>query len=231
MADYGRDMELWRTWKKNPTDANMQQLLRQLNPIVQRSVNQWSGTLARPLLELEAKNLAVEAVESFEPNRGTKLSTHVVNQLQKLSRLSYTHQNVARVPEYQALQFHTYNIAESALKDSLGREPTFDELGDELGWSTSRLRNFKKGLRKEFVESGETPPYFDTVSGEDGLIDFVYSDLSPLQKKIFEHTTGYGNSQVLNNRELMRKLNLTQGQLSYRKKQLVDKIDKIMREG
>jgi hypothetical protein len=231
MSMYDRDTELWREWKKSPTDANMQNLLRQLNPLIQRSVNQWAGTLARPLLELEAKTLAAEAIKSFDPKRGAKLGTHVTNRLQKLSRINYTYQNVARAPEYQALQFHTYNLAESALKDSLGRDPTFDELSDELGWSSSQLRNFQRGMRKEFVESGEVPPFFDTPSGEDGLIDFVYNDLSPLQKQIFEHTTGYGGAKTMNNPQLMRKLKLSQGQLSYRKKQLVDKIENVMKKG
>lgn len=231
MVAYEKDMELWREWKRSPSDANMQRLLRQLNPLIQRSVNQWAGTLARPLLELEAKTLAAEAIKSFDPKRGAKLGTHVTNRLQKLSRINYTYQNVARAPEYQALQFHTYNLAESALKDSLGRDPTFDELGDELGWSSSQLRNFQRGLRKEFVESGEVPPFFDTPSGEDGLIDFVYNDLSPLQKQIFEHTTGYGGAKPLSNPQMMRKLKLSQGQLSYRKKQLVDKIENVMKKG
>jgi hypothetical protein len=228
---YDKDQELWEDWKKNPGDASLQKLLRQLNPLLQRSVNQWSGTLARPLLELEAKTLAVEAINTYDPNRGAKLGTHVTNRLQKLSRINYTYQNVARAPEYQALQFHTYNLADSALKDSLGRDPTSAELSDELGWSTSHLRNFQRGLRKEFVESGEVPPFFDTPSGEHGLIDFVYNDLSPLQKRIFEHTTGYGGASVLSNPKLMRKLKLSQGQLSYRKKQLVDRIEIVMQKG
>jgi len=230
-ALYDKDTKLWKEWRADPTDNNMQLLLKQLNPLIQKSVNQWSGTLARPLLELEAKTLASEAINNFDPNRGAKLGTHVTNRLQKLSRINYTYQNVARAPEYQALQFHTYNLAESALKDSLGRDPTSTEMTDELGWSSSQFRNFKKGLRKEFVESGGTSPLFDTPTGEDGLIDFVYNDLSPLQKQIFEHTTGYGGAKTMNNPQLMRKLKLSQGQLSYRKKQLVDRIEDVMQKG
>ena len=223
-----RDRGVWDQWKKAPTDANLQAMLRQLNPLIQREVNKWTGTLARPLLELEAKRLATEAIRSFDPTRGAALGTHVANRLKKISRISYTYQNVARIPEYQALKFHTYNLAESSLKDKFGRDPTSNELRDELGWSSSYLKNFQRGLRREFVESGDLPPFFGTVTGEGALIDFVYNDLSPVQKKIFEHTTGYRGAKRLDNPGLMKRLKMTQGQLSYQKKLLVNKIEKVM---
>jgi DNA-directed RNA polymerase specialized sigma subunit len=222
-----KDFQVWEQWKKNPTDANMQAVLTQLNPIIQMEVNRWAGTLARPALELEAKTLAAAAIRSYDPNRGAALGTHITNQLRKLSRLPYTHQNLARVPEYQTLKFHTYNMADSALKDKLGRDPTVDELSSQLGWSKSYLNNFQKTIRKEYVESGETPPIFDTDSGESGIVDFVYNDLSPMQKTIFEHTTGYGGAKPLKNPQLMKKLKLSQGQLSYQKRLLVDKIKDV----
>lgn len=223
-----RDREIWDQWKKSPIDSNLQATLRQLNPLIQREVNKWTGTLARPLLELEAKRLATEAVRSFDPNRGAALGTHVANRLKKISRISYTYQNVARMPEYQTLKFHTYNLAESALKDKLGRDPTSSEIKDALGWSSNYLRNFQRGLRREFVESGDLPPFFDSPSGETATIDFLYNDLSPMQKKIFEHTTGYRGSKPLDNPGLMKRLHMTQGQLSYQKKLLVNKIEDVM---
>ena len=223
-----RDKGIWEQWKRAPTDSNLQSVLRQLNPLIQREVNKWTGTLARPLLELEAKRLATEAVRSFDPNRGAALGTHVANRLKKISRISYTYQNVARMPEYQTLKFHTYNLAESSLKDKLGRDPTSSEMSDALGWSSNYLQNFQRGLRREFVESGDLPPFFGTATGEMATIDFLYNDFSPMQKKIFEHTTGYRGARRLDNPGLMKRLHMTQGQLSYQKKLLVNKIEKTM---
>ncbi len=222
------DFEAWKAWRASPTDQNMQAILRNLDPLIQSEVNRWSGALARPLLEIEAKRLAVEAIQSFNPNAGAALGTHVTNRLKKLSRISYTHQNIARIPEYQTLKFHTFNVARSALEDQLGREPTADELSDQLGWSQSYLDRFRRSMRKEFVESGEPVPIFNQTSKNDGgLVDFVYSDLSPLHKKLFQHTTGFGGSKVLDNPALMKKLKMTQGQLSYQKRLLVDHLEKV----
>jgi hypothetical protein len=198
-----------------------------LNPVIQKEVNRWQGTLARPLLELEAKRLAAEAIQSYSPTRGAALATHVTNRLKKLSRISYTHQNIARLPEYQTLKYHTFQSAQADLEDRFGRPPTADEMADQLGWSRPFLTRYQKSLRREFLESGEPPPIFDSPSDDAHLIDFVYNDLSPMQKTIFQHTTGYSGAPVLSNPELMKKLKLSQGQLSYQKRLLVNKVSKL----
>ncbi len=222
-----KDKAIWQTWRASPTSANLDTMLRQLNPIIQQGVNRWAGTLARPLLEIEAKRLAAEAIQSYNPSGGASIATHVSNRLQKLSRITYTSQNIARLPEHRLVKFHTFNMANSVLEDRHGREPTVSELVDELGWSRSYLEHFQKGQRREFLESAPTPPHFDARPEDEGFVDFIYNDLSPMQKKIFEHTTGYGGMQVLDNPKLRTKLKLTQGQLSYQKKLLINKIGKL----
>jgi DNA-directed RNA polymerase specialized sigma subunit len=225
------DLAAWKTWNKTHSDAAMSEVLRLVDPLIQKETNRWTGTLARPLLELEAKRLAVEAIQSFSPTGGAALGTHVVNRMKKLSRLSYSHQNIARIPEYKTLKFHSFNLANSALQDKFGRDPTDDELTDELGWPKSYLENYRKSFRKEFIESGETPPIFDAKSEDSGMVDFMFHDLTPIQKKIFQHTTGYAGMPVLNNPDLMKELKMTQGQLSYQKRRLVDHIALLTNEG
>lgn len=231
MSTYGeRDMAAWREWKRNPNDYNLQQLLQQLNPVIQNEVNRWTGTLARPALELEAKRLAVEAFNSYQPSRGAALSTHVTNRLKKLSRLNYTHQNIARIPEYQSLKFRTFENSMNTLTDNLGREPTIAELADDLRWSTPAVKRFQKNIRREFVESGDLPSHFDQGETQDGVLDYVYYDLNPIQQKILEHTTGYGGAKTLSNPQLRRKLKLSQGQLSYQKRLLTNRIERALKE-
>jgi DNA-directed RNA polymerase specialized sigma subunit len=228
MAGYQEaDLQAWQAWKRQPNDTTLQTVLDRLDPIIQTEVNRWVGTLARPALETEAKLLAVEAIQSFRPSGGASLATHVTNRLKKLSRISYTHQNIARIPEYQTLKFRTFADAQAKLMDKHGREPTHDELADELNWSKSALNNYQGSLRREFVESGDLPPFFDKDEGDSGTGDFIYHDLAPLQKKIFEHTTGYGGAKVMDNAGMMKKLKLTQGQLSYQKRLLTQNFGNI----
>lgn len=220
-----RDLALWEEWHKTQSPVALQQLLDQMNPIINREVNKWASSMSRSLLEMEGKRLAVEAFKSFDPTKGATLSTYVASRLPKLSRIVYANQNTARLSETKALLFHTYNAATNELRDRHGRDPTNDELADHLGWSHKKLNQFQRQAgRKEFVESEEHPDY---DQGDDHLIDFIYHDLTPLQQQIFEHSTGYMGKEKLSGAAMMKKLNITQGQLSYQKNLIVKKIETI----
>lgn len=230
-----QDFALWQEWKRSPSDQNLSALLRQVDPLIQKEVNKWSGTLARPLLETEGKRLAVEAFKTYDPTKGAGIGTHVTNSLLKMSRLSYSNQNVARLPENKMLAFHSYNLAHSELQDSLGRVPTVDELADHLGWSIPHLTDFRKQIsHQELLESGGTSTgegnagqLFDAEE-TDHTVDFIHHDLPPTQKAIFEHLTGYGGTKVLSNGAIQKKLGLTQGQYSYQKKKLLDHVEGVV---
>jgi DNA-directed RNA polymerase specialized sigma subunit len=219
-----KDIDTWRQWKKSRAPADLQRLLTQMNPIMMREVGKWSPSMSRSYLEAEAKRLAVEAFETYDPNQGTALSTYLASRLPKLSRVTYSTMNTARLSETKNLLFHTYHTAGNELRDKHGREPTNEELADHLGWSPKKLEQFQRqSQRKEFVESEEHP---DAEDAEDHLVDYIYHDLTPLQKSIFEHSTGYGGKPRLSGDAMMKKLNITQGQLSYQKTLIVQAVNK-----
>lgn len=226
------DHAAFQAWKKSPTDENASVLLAQVSPLIHREANKWAGTLARPLLETEGKRLAMQAFHSYDPNKGAALGTHVVNQLQRMSRLSYSHQNVARLPENKMLLFHGYHVAHSELSDALGRAPTTDELADNLGWPMHKVEEYRKSIgRKEKLESGGLFETGDAglydADKQEHVVDFIHHDLSPQQKAIFEHLTGYGGAEQLSNQEIQKKLNMTQGQYSYAKAKLIEHVEKV----
>lgn len=226
------DLDAWHTWKKSPTDANASALLTQVSPLIHKEANKWAGTLARPLLETEGKRLAMQAFHSYDPSKGAALGTHVVNQLQRMSRLSYANQNVARLPENKMLLYHGYHVAHSDLSDALGRAPTTDELADNLGWPVHKVEEYRKSIgRKELLESGGL---FDTGDAglydddkQEHIVDFIYHGLTPQQKVMFEHLTGYGGAEQLSNTEIQKKMGLTQGQHSYMKSNLIAHVEKV----
>lgn len=215
-----RDLELWNAWQKTKSPIDLEKLLHELDPLIQAEVNRRAGTLARPMLVSQAKKLTVRALKSYEPNRKppVKISTHVTNQLQKLSRVNYAHQNIARVPEHSMLQFGSVAAAVEDFKIDHGRDPSTLELADTLGWSSRKITQFQKSFgRQELIESGEVPAGMFVAADHDPHITYVYHSMSPRQQKIFEHTTGYGGTKRLDNKSLMRKLGITQGVLSYEK--------------
>jgi DNA-directed RNA polymerase specialized sigma subunit len=220
-----KDIELWTEWKRTQSPPALQKLLNQMSPIINREVNKWAPSISRSLLEAEGKRLAVAAFKDYDPARGVALSTFVASRLPKLSRLVYSSQNAARMSETKALGFHAYTAAYTELKDTHGREPTALELSDQLGWSPKKLEQFQRqSSRKEYVESEEHPDMDD--SDDDHLVDFIYHDLAPLQQKIFEHSSGYLGASRLSGKEMMSKLSITQGQLSYQKNLIVQAIER-----
>lgn len=224
-----KDIELWRKWKKTKSPTDLQMLLDQMSGILSREINKWAPSMSRSYLEGEAKRLAVDAFENYDPNQGTAISTYVASRLPKLSRVVYATQNTARLSETKNLLFHTYHTAGNELRDRLGREPNNDELADHLGWSTKKLEQFQRqSQRKEFIESEDHP---ESEDAEDHLTDFIYHDLTPLQKSIFEYTTGYQGKPILSGSDIMKKLRITQGQLSYQKTLIVNAVTRAKAGG
>lgn len=223
------DDALYRTWRASRSPHDLEALLRSLEPLIQAEVNRRAGSLSRQMLVIQAKKLAVEAVLSYNPAAGTKLSTHVINQLQKLSRVNYAHMHAARIPEHAHLQYHTVNIAVEDFKSEHGREPTSDELADTLRWSPKKVEQFQSQFgRKELIESGDTPADMFVAAQHDPRVDYVYMSLSPRQQKIFEMVTGYRGHKRMSNPEIMRALNLSQGVLSYEKTKLKEAFQKAL---
>jgi DNA-directed RNA polymerase specialized sigma subunit len=226
-----QDMAAWHAWQKTPTDANASALLSHVNPLIHREANKWAGTLARPLLEAEGKRLAMEAFHSYDPSKGAALGTHVVNQLQRMSRLSYANQNVARLPENKMLLYHGFHVAHSDLTDAHGRAPSTDELADRLGWPVHRVEEYRKSIgRREMLESGGLFETGDAglydADKQEHVVDFIHHGLTPQHKLMFEHLTGYGGAEQLSNQQIQQKLGLTQGQYSYAKANLIAHVEK-----
>lgn len=225
-----RDIELWEAYKANPSQMTLKPLMKQLDPVIQVEVNKWSGAIARSVLESKAKTLALEAIKSYDPRHGAALATHVTNRLKKLSRKVYTHQDAVRLPEYKKLKTQSLFKATNELMDIHGREPTNQELADHLAWSPKTLSNVQQSQHAELLQSEDMGAgMFERHSvwgsdTDDGLVDMLYFDLDPTDKLIFEHSTGYSGKPILSNTDLRKKTKLTQGQLSYRKRQLINTI-------
>ncbi len=224
------DLAMWREWKSNNDPQALNNLVSRLNPLIQREVQKWGTAVPRPALESKARILTAEALNSYDPNRGAAVGTHVASRIRKLSRYVYPYQNVARLPENKQLNYNTFQVAQNRLVDNFGREPTTAELSDELGWSPRKINDFQKsfGIR-EYVESEGA--YIEDDSKGQTLVDFYYHGLSPADQRLFEDITGYNGKIPLRNNQLMHKYKLTQGQLSYRKRKFVDDVKRVQRGG
>ena len=230
IVDHDKDIRLWRAWKKNPTPTNLSPLLTQLEPLIGKEVNRWSGAISKVPLQIEAYRLAVEAFHSYDPKFGAAIGTHVTNRLQKLSRIVYESQNLARIPELALLRINTLKNATKELEAHKGREPTIEELADHLSWSQASIKKLTPFMHAENIESLGALP----VSGnaeDDSRSVYVYHGLAPNEQKLLEYFTGYGGTQQLNSKEIAKKLDINVGQVNYAKKLLIAKIHSMESAG
>lgn len=161
------------------------------------------------------KKLALKAFETYDPNRGVLLSTHLMNGLQKLSRFAYQRQSTLNVPEQHRLDYNKYNKAKRQLEDDLGQSPSHEQVADHLGVPPKKLKQLIELVNKqELLESGEGPS-FQLPKEDNDIVDLAFYDMTPNQKKIFKYRTGYEKSPIKNADAIQKELNLTQGQLSY----------------
>jgi DNA-directed RNA polymerase sigma subunit (sigma70/sigma32) len=224
-----KDQELWKKWKQTRSPMDLEALMKQMAPVLRRETSRWSSIVPATMLENEAKLLAIKAFESYNPRAGTALSTHLVNQLQKLSRMAYARQSSVSVPEQKRLIFNNYNKIKSQLEDVHGRPPTLDEVADHMRLPPKKLQGVIDLVgKREYMESGDGPSFLMFMDDPE-VVHLAFHDMTPQQKRIFEMRTGYGGNAVKSGAGIMHELGLTQGQLSYQLNQIKQLLEKAQR--
>lgn len=222
MAKYNAkdDVDAWQAWKSSGDRQDLGNLFKRVEPVIQKEVSRWaSGPVARPVLNLEAKKISLNAFRTFDPDKA-RLNTHLTNNLKGLSRIVYTHTNPARMPEHQVLKMNSFLTVRNSLEEELGRDPTTLEISENLAWSPREVESYQGQMRTGYSTSQPVPAGFERYDADKAFLDFVYYDLADQDKLVFEYTTGYGGKRVLSAQDLIKKTGMTQGQISHSKRRI-----------
>ena len=224
-------------WLKNKSPENLSRVVESFYPTINSEITRYSGP--KNLLRSQAKILTIKAIKSFNPMSGAKLNSWVVTNLKPLSRYSVKQRDV-KIPEVAARQAAQVNRAFEDLRDEYGRDPTDEEIADELGITPRRVAD----VRRKAVASVTSSTY-DEIEGDDmtsvpGVVtpsklpfaqEAVYEGLNSDDRFIFDSLTGLNGAKQLSAKEVAARLGISPAAVSQRASRIGNAIAEIVNNG
>jgi RNA polymerase primary sigma factor len=139
-----QEIELANRVKQGDEEARELMIKSNLRLVV-KIAREYEG-IGLPLMDLisEGNIGLIKAVERFDPTRGAKLSTYSVWWIKQSIRRALANQSkTIRLPVHMVSSISRMHRVGRLLNETLGREPTDEEVGNELGVKASRVAQMR----------------------------------------------------------------------------------------
>ena len=159
------EVKLARKIKRGDAKARAHMVRANLRLVV-KIARDYQG-LGLPLLDLisEGNIGLMKAVERFDPKKGGKLSTYAAWWIkQSIKRALANQSKTIRLPVHLVDKISKIRRVAVQMSEELGREPTDDELAEEIGMSASKVGQLKTAAIR--------PASLDAPIGDDDSTEF-----------------------------------------------------------
>ncbi len=210
-----QEIELAAKIKKGDAAARERMINSNLRLVV--TIAHDYANLGLPLLDLISEgNIGLtKAVERFEPGKGAKLSTYAMWWIkQSIKRALANQSKTIRLPVHLVDKVAKVRRVSLQMSDELGREPTDDELGEEIGIPSDKVARLRSvGIRPASLDApigdDDSTKFGEMIGDEDaqtpfellrdknlrGEVDGLIEVLDDREKKIISQRFGLDGGQ------------------------------------
>jgi RNA polymerase primary sigma factor len=210
------------------------------------------ANLGLPLLDLISEgNVGLTvAVDRFDPSKGAKLSTYAAWWIRQSIKRALSNQGrTIRLPVHLGEKISKIRRVALHLSEEIGREPTDDELGEEIGIASEKVSHLKTASTSpasldapvsdddltEFGESvadeqARTP--FELLRDKDLLndVDGLLEVLDDREKEIISQRFGFDGGEQKTLEEIGRKFRVSRERIRQLQNDALSKLRRALRQ-
>ena len=192
----------------------------------------------------------MKAVERFDPEKGGKLSTYAAWWIkQSIKRALANQSKTIRLPVHMVDKIAKMRRISSMLAETLGREPTNEELADEVGLPRRKLAMLKQASQRPTsldapINDGEATEYGEIIRDEaaenplemladknlHGEIDGLLSMLDERERRIIDERFGLSGKKPLTLEEVGREFGVTRERIRQLQNSALTKMRRALRK-
>lgn len=209
----------WLAYQDNPTSSTLRAVVDSLHPLIASQAAAHGGAES-PHIRHKARLMAADAVRTFDPASGAKLTTWVQSNLRGLSRYRRESGGPVKIPERAQLDAWHIEKARRQYFDEHGDEPDTRQLADASGMPVKRITEVIAMTRPIAAESEFYGVQQSVADNLGEALDYVYSQADKIDRAIIDHTMGYGGKPVLQKQQIAAKLNVSPALITRRSERI-----------
>lgn len=190
----------------------------------------------------------MHAVERFDPEKGGKLSTYGAWWIkQSIKRALANQSKTIRLPIHMVDKIARMRRIASSLAESLGREPTDDELAEELGLPRQKIAMLKQASQRPTsldapINESDATEYGEVISDENatspldalsdknlhGEIDGLLSILNERERRIIDERFGLNGLKPMLLEDVGREFGVSRERIRQLQNSALEKMRKAL---